>query len=240
MKFLCVADHIDPIVHSAHIKKRFSDIDAVISAGDLPMEYLGFLSGSLNRPVYFVFGNHDLKYLNRFAKKDKPDMNLSPRDSSKLINYFGATYISGKIKKAKDTLIAGLGGSFRYNKGENQYTENQMRWKIIKMIPRLLWNRLVYGRYLDILITHAPPWGLGDGDDKCHRGFKTFLWFMRTFKPKYLLHGHVHLYDLNAERKSQYADTEIINVYDHYVLDTQETKKDKEYFNESIHRETSG
>ncbi|TFH04381.1 MAG: metallophosphoesterase, partial [Spirochaetales bacterium] len=60
MRILCVADHIDPLVYSAGIKNRFRDIDLVLGAGDLPMEYLGFISASLNKPIFFVFGNHHL------------------------------------------------------------------------------------------------------------------------------------------------------------------------------------
>ncbi|MFP4382615.1 MAG: metallophosphoesterase [Spirochaetia bacterium] len=243
MKLLCVADHIDPIVHSSQVKKRFHDADIVISAGDLPMRYLGFLAGSLNKPVLFVFGNHNLNYLNQFKKNNRPHMDLTSQLSHKILNYFGATYVGGKLIRIKGLIIGGLGGSYRYNKGENQYTEAQMRFKIIKMLPKLLWNRLVYKRYLDILVTHAPPRGIGDQEDICHRGFKTFLWFMRVFKPKYLLHGHVHLYDLNAERKARYANTTIINVYNHFVLEIDENKEEvgsKEKTDGHLHREKSG
>jgi len=60
MKVLCVSDQIDPLVYSSNIKERYKDIDLVISAGDLPMEYLDFIVSSLNKPVLFVFGNHNL------------------------------------------------------------------------------------------------------------------------------------------------------------------------------------
>jgi Icc-related predicted phosphoesterase len=46
---------------------------------------------------------------------------------------------------------------------------------------------------------------------------------MRTFKPKYLIHGHIHLYDLSAVRTTKYQDTWVINAYSHYIIDTQET-----------------
>ena len=87
------------------------------------------------------------------------------------------------------------------------------------LIPHLLYNKMRYGRYLDILITHAPPRGLGDGEDLCHRGFNCFLWFMEKFHPKYLLHGHVHLIDMNDQRIRRYKDTQVINVYKNYILE---------------------
>ncbi|HOV63073.1 MAG TPA: metallophosphoesterase, partial [Spirochaetia bacterium] len=61
-----------------------------------------------------------------------------------------------------------------------------------------------------------------DKDDPCHKGFKIFLWFMRVFKPKYLIHGHVHLYNINDNRKTIYHDTVVINAYGHIVIDTEE------------------
>lgn len=80
------------------------------------------------------------------------------------------------------------------------------------MTPALLMNRLHYGRYIDILVTHSPPHGIHDGDDLAHRGFETFLDLMDWFKPRYLLHGHKHVYGPEPTR-THYAETEVINVY---------------------------
>ncbi|MFW5800735.1 MAG: metallophosphoesterase family protein [Spirochaeta sp.] len=225
MKILCVADHIDPLVYSVNAKERFSSVELVISAGDLPMEYLGFLSSILNKPVLFVFGNHNLQELHRFRKGVSPRTlpKLSPQLAPNMRHYFGSTYIGGRATRINNLLIAGLGGSRKYNSGLNQFTEAQMFWNIVRMTPRLLWNRVVHGRYLDILLTHASPYDIGDRPDPCHRGFKVFRWFLQRFQPRYMLHGHIHLYDLNAKRIHKFHNTTIINVYDHFVLDTEET-----------------
>jgi hypothetical protein len=34
-----------------------------------------------------------------------------------------------------------------------------------------------------------------------------------------MVHGHVHLYDRNAPRSTRYFETEIVNAYDHTVLE---------------------
>ncbi len=218
MKILCVADHIDPLVYSITIKKRFSDVDLVLSAGDLPMDYLGFIASSLNVTVGFVFGNHNLKELSTFYRPARTVLE-STSLSHQLRNHFGATFLEDRVRNVEGLLIAGLGGSMRYNNGEHQFTEAQMYRRMLRLVPRLLWNKLVHGRYLDILLTHASPRGIHDKQDPCHLGFRSMLWFMRWFKPRYLLHGHIHLYDLNAERVTRYRETEVINVYDHYVID---------------------
>lgn len=218
MKILCVADHIDPLVYSVRIKQRFADIDLVLSAGDLPMDYLGFIASSLNKPVGFVFGNHNLKELPTFSRASRPMLDERSMDAQ-IRNHYGATYLDGRVRWVGPLLIAGLGGSMRYNDGEHQFTERQMYRRMVRLIPRLLWNRLVHGRYLDILLTHASPRGIHDKQDPCHIGFRSMLWFMRWFQPRYLLHGHIHLYDLNAQRVTRYRETQVINVYDHYVLE---------------------
>nr|MDA3852520.1 metallophosphoesterase [Spirochaetaceae bacterium] len=69
------------------------------------------------------------------------------------------------------------------------------------------------------LLTHAPPKGIGDKEDQCHRGFKIFLWFLKTFQPQYMIHGHIHIYDSNIPRKSLFLNTTIINCYDHQILE---------------------
>ncbi|MDA3809060.1 MAG: metallophosphoesterase [Spirochaetaceae bacterium] len=218
MKILCVADHRSPLVYSTGIKERFKDVDFILGAGDLPMDYYGYIVSSLNKRLYFVFGNHNLKHYNRI-RGNNISFTYDPSDINQ--HSFGSIFTTGKVIREKKSglLIAGMGGSINYNKGENQYTENQMYFKLFKMIPRLVLNKIIYGRYLDIFLTHSPPRGYNDREDPCHKGFKAFLWFLDKFKPSYLIHGHIHLYDRNAKREIKYKETRIINVYDYYVLD---------------------
>lgn len=219
MKILCVSDEKDPLVYSQNIKERFKEIELVIGCGDLSIEYYEFIVTMLNKPLLFVYGNHNFAGFKYFKKnvKDPHEDYLDAINYKK--EYYGSIYIDGKVKKEKGLLIAGLGGSMRYNKGEHQYTEFQMFLRILMLVPRLLWNKIIYKRYLDILVTHAPPKGIHDEKDICHRGFKVFLWFMQLFRPKYLIHGHVHIYDINQQRITKYQNTFVVNAYGHIVLD---------------------
>ncbi len=220
MKILCISDQIDPLVYSNSIKERFADVDVVLSAGDLPLDYLDFIVSSLNKPLFFVFGNHNLQGFSSLSKNRKNEIDW---DAGEHYSYStGAVHVSSKIVKEDSLIIAGLGGSMRYNNGENQYTEFQMKWKIIKLMPKLFFNKLFRGRYLDILLTHASPEGIHDKEDPCHWGFHSFLWFMRFFKPKYLIHGHIHLYDLSEVRTTKYHDTLVVNAYSHFILETED------------------
>jgi Icc-related predicted phosphoesterase len=213
MKLLCVSDQIDPLIYSPALKSRFQDVDMVLCAGDLPLDYLDFIVSNLNCPLLFVFGNHNLEGYEHYAE-NRPLRNWAP-------GFSGLTYAGTRVCRERGLIVAGLGGSMWYNGGKNQYSELGMIIEIIKIIPSLVINRVFRGRALDILLTHAAPRGIHDRNDPCHRGFKSFLWFMRTFKPKYLVHGHIHLYDLSSARSTKYGETMIINAYSHYSIKTE-------------------
>ncbi|HUI69413.1 MAG TPA: metallophosphoesterase [Spirochaetia bacterium] len=217
MKVLCIADHVDPIIYSTNLKSRFSDVDVVLSAGDLALEYYDFIVSTLNKPLFFVFGNHHLE--GRAPRRDA----FSPAAPSWEPGG-GATCVEGKVVRVKGLILAGLGGSIWYNGGDNQYSDFGMFFSVVKLLPGMLWHRIVHGRFLDILLTHSPPYGINDLPDACHTGFRTFLWFMKHFHPAYLVHGHVHLYDRNAAREARYGGTTVLNAYDHTLLSLEITR----------------
>ncbi len=212
MKVLCIADHVDPFIYSANLKSRFADVDIVLSAGDLALEYYDFIVSTLNKPLLFVFGNHHLE--------GRADSNHDPFEAQtpSWMKGGGAICLEGRVMRVKGLIMAGLGGSIWYNGGDNQYTNFSMFFAILRLLPGMLWHRIVHGRYLDVLLTHSPPYGINDLPDACHTGFSIFLWFMRKFHPRYLIHGHVHLYDRNAAREATYGTTTVINAYDHILV----------------------
>jgi len=213
MRILCVADQVDPLIYSPGIKQRFSDVGLVIGCGDLRLSYYDYIISNLNRPFFFVFGNHDLNRLREFRRG-----NGDLRAPSYPAPTMSACYINGRVRQEKGLLIAGLGGSRWYNGGPNQFTEIQMFFRALGLLPALLVNRLRRGRFLDLLITHAPPYGIGDRSDPCHRGFKTFLWFMKLFRPVCLVHGHIHLDTAETSRR-RYGNTLVVNAFKHTVLE---------------------
>jgi Icc-related predicted phosphoesterase len=194
------------------IRERFRDIDIVLGAGDLPLEYYGFIASMLNKPIFFVFGNHYLSNRESFRNNDFSFDSHS----------HGATYAEDRVCRSRGILIAGLGGTRNYNRGPHQYSELAMWFRAVRLVPRLLWNKIFYGRYLDILLSHVPPLGYNDDLDRCHQGFKTFLWILKRFKPRYHVHGHIHLYDINAPRQTTFQDTVIINAYNHVIIEIEE------------------
>jgi Icc-related predicted phosphoesterase len=99
------------------------------------------------------------------------------------------------------------------------YTDTEMGGRIAGLAPRLLANRLRWGRYLDILVAHSPPLGIHDDTDPAHIGFGVFLPFMSRFKPRLLLHGHAHIYRRDKQTESDFDQTRVINVYPYKVIE---------------------
>ena len=207
MKILTVSDRVDNLLYSEQIGARLGDVDAVLSCGDLPPYYLEYIVTMLNVPLFYVFGNHGGE-----AETASPEQSAgSPA---------GCMNIDNRVVNYRGLLIAGLEGSMRYNRRARfQYSESDMRMKIIRLTPRLLWNRIRRGRYLDILITHAPPCGIHDAEDVCHRGFKGYIQFMDRYSPRYLIHGHTHVYFPSQAVRTMYKNTEVVNTYGYRILE---------------------
>ena len=218
MRILCVSDTTSSLAFSSNVAEIFGDTDLILSCGDMPVESHDYLSTMLRSDVYYVYGNHNLETFQQEMDRDGHQLGTMENDYNK--KFYGFL-LDGKCVRDRRTglIIAGLGGSMRYNEGMSQYTEAQMRRRMRRLIPALLWNKRRYGRYVDILVTHAPPLGIGDDVDLCHKGFECFLRFMDRYKPKYLVHGHVHLDDHNAQRVTQYKDTKVINIFGCYRID---------------------
>lgn len=192
MKILLISDEEDPALWDYYQPGRLNGYDLILSAGDLSAEYLSFLVTMANVPVLYVYGNHDKSY------------DVRPPE--------GCDCIEDKLVEYNGLRILGLGGSAVYSKGPYQYTERQMRRRIAKL------NRAVRkAGGVDIILTHCPPKGYGDADDYAHRGFEAFLPMLDKWKPKALVHGHVHM-AYGIPRELSYGETRIINSSGRFTL----------------------
>lgn len=197
VKLLCVSDTVMPQMESAtNLRRRYSDVDLVVSCGDMPPVYLEFITSILNVPLLYVRGNHDEIY-----DKEPP----------------GGIDLHGRVLQYKGLTFAGLEGSMQYNRGTIQYTELQMMRMVLGMAPKLMFKGLRGG--IDVLVTHSPARGIHDAPDLPHTGFKALLRFMRWFRPRYMVHGHVHTYDRRNTTRTTYSDTCIININPITVLE---------------------
>lgn len=195
MRILAIADEESKALWDYFDKSMLEGIDLIISCGDLDPRYLSFLVTFYSGPVLYVHGNHDGKY-----EQIPPE---------------GCTCIEDDIFVYKGVRILGLGGSMRYKPGPHQYTEREMKQRVAK-----LWFKIFFRRGFDILVAHAPAYQLNDGRDLPHQGFQVFRTLLERYRPKFFLHGHVHLsYGRNYKRYDKYMDTHIINAYERCVFD---------------------
>lgn len=207
LRLLAVADNVEPRLYNSSVVDWLAPVDLIISCGDLPPDYLDYVVSTLNTRLLHVLGNHCCAQHDPVTNRCKPSA------------YPGAYNLNGRAVEAEGLLIAGIEGSPRYNGGPHQYTEQQVMYNLLRLIPSLLLNKAQTGRYLDILVTHTPPRGIHDMEDVAHRGFSSFIPFLERFKPTIMLHGHTHRYDPLAPMRSRYGETEIINTYGHVMLE---------------------
>ncbi len=203
MKILCVSDTVMPQMESAaNLRRRYSDIELIVSCGDLPSVYLEFITSVLNVPLFYVRGNHDERYIHEPPGGE--DLH------QRYIHYRGLTFY-------------GLEGSIRYNKAPIQYTDRQMAQMVWGAWPHLSFRKWRNGspHAVDILVTHSPPKGIHDADDLPHHGFKALLRFMEWYRPRYMLHGHVHTWDRRNTTETKYLDTYIMNINPVTVIDVE-------------------
>ena len=195
MRILAIADVECKSLWDHFEQSKLDDIDLIISCGDLDPRYLSFLATFAKCPVLYVHGNHDKKY-----KQMPPE---------------GCICIEDQIFVYQGIRILGLGGSMQYASTEHQYTEKQME----KRIRKLRWQ-LFRNKGFDILVTHAPAYGINDGEDLPHRCFNAFFPLLDKYAPKYFLHGHIHMnYSKNHKQTDRYKDTQIINAFERYVFE---------------------
>jgi len=199
LKVLSLSDKQVESIYSSQVKKRFGDVDLILGCGDLAYYYLEFVVSMLDVPLFYVRGNHSSQVeYTMVGPKTHPH---------------GGTDLHRRVINHKGLILAGVEGSLRYRNGPFQYTQSEMWLHILRIVPILLRNKLFSGRYLDVFISHAPPWGIHDKQDLPHQGIKAFRWFIETFKPRYHFHGHIHVYRPDTQTVTQHGPTSVINTY---------------------------
>lgn len=211
VRVLAVADEVVPSLCDTAVRNLEPEL--VLAAGDLPWDYLESLSSCLNVPVVFVPGNHDPEVLtSRMSRGDLYFEDGLPVDSPRP---WGAINADQAVIDVAGLRIAGLGGCVRYNEGTNQYTQSQYGRRAKKLLRQV---RRVPGEGVDVLLTHAPPLGLGDEDDRCHVGIEALYAVLESLQPTWHLHGHIHPYGMHKPDR-QLGPTIIRNVIPWQLID---------------------
>lgn len=200
MNILSLSDEVLRSLYSESAGERFSNVDVVIGCGDLPYYYLDYVTTVLSTSLYYVRGNHG----------NLPEHTANGQE---LMAPVGGTDLHLVTANYNGLLLAGVEGSLRYSKGAFQYTQEQMWQNVFSLVPRLLRNRVRYGRFLDIFVTHAPPWGIHDRHDRAHQGVRAFRWLLMAFRPVLHFHGHVRPLRRDEPTETLFGRTLVVNTY---------------------------
>ena len=189
VRVLAVADEEVPAAPSRVKELR---VDLVVAAGDLPWDYLESIVAALGAPAAYVPGNHDPKI----------GRGEAPR---------GFVSVDEQVRELAGLRIAGLGGCVRYNDGHHQFTQQEYEVRARRLVEHA-------GGPVDVLLTHAPPQGLGDEPDPSHVGISALRGVIETLQPAWHLHGHIHPYGMHKPDR-QLGATTIRNVIPWQVLE---------------------
>ena len=195
MKALVVADVESRSLWDFYNPSKVEGVNVVFACGDLDKNYLEFLATVVNKPVFYVRGNHDYRY-----HETPPE---------------GCICVEDTIYDFHGLRIMGLGGSMKYGVYPDMYTEAQMAKRIRKLA-----GLMMFMNGFDVLLAHAPCLGHGDLEDLPHMGFDCFNDLLLKQKPAYMFHGHVHQeYGGFVRERIHESGTKIINGYDHVIVD---------------------
>jgi len=212
-RVLAVADEVDEVLFGAGLDDLGPDL--VVSCGDLPYDDLEYLVTRLSVPLVYVPGKHDPELRQRREPAWPPTLGSPHLEDPP--GPLGCVNVDGRLEDAGGLRLAGLGGSVRYREGPNQYTQAEMRRRARRLRRRAGVRRLRDGRGVDLLATHAPPFGLGDEDDPAHVGIQALHALIRRLSPSLLLHGHVHPYG-REQPDRMIGSTRVVNVVPWRIL----------------------
>lgn len=171
IRLLAASDEPDSSLESAATRQGLGEIDLIVGAGDLEPDYLSFLADAFHVPLHYIRGNHD-----EGAAWTDTRRSLLPEPMR-----------DGAVVDEAGLRLVGFSGSPLYNEGEMQVSGTRMWLRVLLAAVRAQRRRPV------IVVTHAPPRGVNDDQDRAHRGFTSFRWLAERLDPPLWLHGHTAL-----------------------------------------------
>lgn len=195
IRWLAVSDDPDPALDHATNRAALGVLDAIVGAGDLEPDYLGFLADAFSVQLAFVRGNHD--HGGRWAESVAA---LAPRPLA-----------TGRLHEVTGLAVAALEWPGLRHGGRSRYDGSA--WADAVRLRARGWLTGALGRRGPVVVlSHAPPRGLGDrAVDPYHVGYAGYRWLLDGWRPPLWLHGHVPPASVEGWRVD-HAGAAVVNV----------------------------
>ena len=152
----------------------------------------------LHVDAVLLLGDLDRAWIESLAEARVPRLGVhGNHDEPGLLEELGIDNLHRRQLSLGPLTVAGFEGCVKYGRGgPHQYTQRQAS-KLARKLPGA-----------DVLIAHCPPAGINDDpDDPAHVGFDGLRDWVERYRPKHVLHGHVH--PMPGQVIERYGDTHV-------------------------------
>jgi hypothetical protein len=202
IRLLAVSDDPDPALEHQVNREALGRLDGIVGCGDLEPSYLGFLADAFHVPLAYVRGNHDRGGQWAAMSDEAP----TPMTSGRLTELGGVTIASFSWP--------GLGRQHVALRDERRAW-----WDVLRAVWRLGLRRLLGRGGPVLIVSHAPPRGVGDtASDPYHLGYAAYRWLLDRIRPPLWLHGHTTIAAVKDWRDA-YGPTTVANVTGSVVVE---------------------
>jgi hypothetical protein len=198
IRWLAVSDDEERALEYAANREALGMLDAIVGAGDLQPDYLGFLADAFHTRLAYVRGNHDQ------GGRWEGSVEVQASDA----------WSSGSIHELDGLPILTLEWpGIRFH--DRRRHDQSATFDVARLLSRLALRRLTGRAGPTIVLSHAPPRGVGDcdgADDPFHAGFGAYRWLLDRVEPPLWLHGHTHPAATANEWRIAYGSSQVVNV----------------------------
>ena len=195
IRWLAVSDDEEPALGFEANRTELGTLDSIVGAGDLQPDYLGFLADAFGVPLRYVRGNHD-----RGGRWAESAATFSP-----------VALGTGSIDDIDGLPVLTLEWPGIRHRDRKRHDGSAVV-DVVRLAVGLLLRRLTGRDRPVVVLSHAPPRGVGDGDeDTYHEGFSAYRWLLDRFRPPLWLHGHVHPASVQSWRL-EHDGSQVVNV----------------------------
>jgi uncharacterized protein len=202
IRLLAVSDAPDPALEHEVNRQALGQLDGIVGCGDLEPSYLGFLADAFHVPLAFVRGNHDRGGQWRELSEEAP-----------------TAMSSGRLTEVCGVTIAPFSWP---GLGSDQVAlrdERKAWWDVLRAARQLVVRRLRRRHGPVLIVSHAPPRGVGDAaSDPYHLGYTAYRWLLERLHPPLWLHGHTTIATVKDWRDA-HGPTTVANVTGSVVVE---------------------